>query len=85
MAIKSTEFIETMRAQFKVLQVRHAELLKLAKPHRDKYEAMAKQIHELENIQKQSAVKLRPLELEASTISNEMAAIARALKGKTGE
>lgn len=77
------EYEENLRARFKSLQARHAELTEQAKPFREKYDETAKKIHELEAVQKQCASNFKPIEGELFVVTNEMGAIARALKGKT--
>lgn len=77
---------ENLRAKFHAVMAEHKEHLAKAAPGRERYDVLAKQIQALEAEKKKLFLEeIQPHELKAAACSNEGAAIARALKGKTGE
>ena len=76
---------EALRAEFKELALQHKALAEQAKPHREAYDKLSPKLDKVKADMKACAEKFLPIEAQMSELSNSMAMLARALKGKTGD
>ena len=78
-------FDNLLRARFRELIAEKEAIQEAARPHREAYDAKWNEIKLLEQTElKPLELAMREAEVGLFDLSNEIAAIARALKGQTG-